>query len=173
MFPKAPLSIHTSLVQRDVGSGLPLPPQGCELLSATNWALETIIPSLLCLRLRSPSGDKKRPPLGRSSIQASRMAHGQGHWTPFFPPRQVQLLCSKTKANNGHPSSHGEHKKEKSRKPAFENRGCWTPSSSRAWLQPTFWQPQRSTVLVSKTMSALKETTKREREAFQRLWKNV
>lgn len=62
MFPKAPLSIHTSLVQRDVGSGLPLPPQGCELLSATKWALETIIPSLLCLRLRSLSGDKKRPP---------------------------------------------------------------------------------------------------------------
>lgn len=120
----------------------------------------------------SPMGIRRGPPRQKfhSGLQ-------DGSWPRtlnlFFSPRQVQLLCSKTKANNGHPSSHGEDKKEKSRKPAFENHGCWTPSSSRAWLQPTFWQPQRSTVLFSKTMSALKETTKREREAFQRLWKNV
>jgi hypothetical protein len=56
---------------------------------------------------------------------------GQGYSDSFFPPAQVQLLYSKTKANNGHPFSSGGDKKKKSIKLAFESSAIELPATLR------------------------------------------
>lgn len=160
MFPKYPFIIHFSIVQRHgVNSALTFTGLRASVCAARR-ALETVSCSPLWLQPKaSPTAMRSVP---RRELHSGIPWHSTQEVALLPPSNSHPLLCSKTKANNGHLLSPGGDKQRKSRKLAFENSAIELTATPRTWPESTFCQPQEAIVLVFKQLTAWKETTKWE-----------
>lgn len=127
MLPKYPFIIHLSIVSRDVESLQLSPSQGSLLLFVRPKEQRRQLATNCCgCSQRSPPGRWEGACSGGSSIQAAF-----GSWPRrqhlFLPSSSGLLLCSKTKANNGHLLSPGGDKQKEKHKASFWKLSHWTP----------------------------------------------
>lgn len=137
MFPKYSFIIYLSIVQRDMRSIQFSPSQGFPLLFVQPRELWRQLATCCCGCSKGlTQGDEKKQ-LQEEAPFRHPVALANGGSASFYPPTKV-LLCSNTKANNGHLLSPGGDKQKESIKLPFENSAIKLPATPRTWPESTF-----------------------------------